>query len=480
VQSPRRNRANVLESTALHFPSPTRSLRLHPLTAFVALALAAGATGGVGASAPGATRATLAARHGHAPRSFAGAVPPAPLGVTRAVQNCNDSGSGSLREAYFLAGDQDTVDLGQLACSHITLTTGALSPPVNAPASVTLLGPASKQFVIDGSGIDSVLIHRGTGTLLINHLTITNGKHLGAYGGGCIYSAGTVALIASTVSGCRLTSTGNSVARGGAIFAKVDVSLLFSSVTGSTVYSPGSHSAGGGIYARKASLIRSAVSGNTASSAPSYALGGGVFTTSSLYAQSSTISGNSASEGAAAFGDSALIIDSTISGNDAFAVGGVYARSYAQVYNSTIVKNTSFLSDYAAGLFVATANSITLQSSIVALNSIDATVVDIGASGAATTIVGANNLITAVAAGITVAGGTIVADPQIGPLGDNGGPTQTHALRWNSPAIDHGNNLRPLDFDQRGIERVKGASADIGAFEFVEAIFGNNFDPEIN
>jgi len=463
----------------LHSPSLARSLRLRPLTAVVALALAAGATGGVGASSPGATRAPVAAPHGHAARPFAGTVPLAPQGITRTVQNCNDSGSGSLREAYFLAGDQDTVDLGHLACSRITLTTGALSPPVNPPASVTLLGPASKQFVIDGSGIDSVLIHRGAGTLLINGLTITNGKHLGAYGGGCIYSAGNVALIGSTVSGCRLTSTGNSVARGGAIFAKVDVSLLFSSVTGSTVYSPGSHSAGGGIYARKASLIRSAVSGNAASSAPSYALGGGVFTTSSLYAQSSTISGNSASEGAAVFSGSAVIIDSTISGNDASAVGGVYARNYAQVYNSTIVKNTSFLTDYAAGLFVAAPNNITLQSSIVALNSIDATVVDIGASGVATTIVGANNLVTAVAAGITVPNGTIVADPQIGLLGNNGGPTQTHALRWNSPAIDHGNNLRPLDFDQRGFERVTGASVDIGAFEFVDAIFDNGFDPVI-
>jgi hypothetical protein len=462
-----------------HFAHPVRSLRLRPLTAFVTLALAAGATPGVGASDSGAARATVAAPNGHAAGLLAGTVPLAPLGITRIVENCNDSGPGSLREAYFLAGDQDTVDLRQLACSHITLTTGALSPPVaGAPANVTLVGPGT-QFVVDGNGIDSVLIHRGTGSLVINGLTVTNGHHVGAYGGGCIYSAGSVSLIGSTVSACHLTSTGSSVARGGAIFAKKDVSLLFSSVTDSTVYSPGSHSAGGGIHATTVFLGHSAVSGNTASSYPSYALGGGVFTTSSLYAQTSTISGNSASEGAAAFSGSAMIVDSTISGNDAFAVGGVYALSDARVYNSTIVKNTSFLADYAAGLFVVAPNNITLQSSIVALNSIDATVIDIGASGAATTIAGANNLITAVAGGITVPDDTIVADPQLGPLANNGGPTQTHALRWNSLAIDHGNNLRALSFDQRDVERVTGASADIGAFEFVDAIFHNRFDPEL-
>src|SRR5262249_34056431 len=50
-------------------------------------------------------------------------------------------------------------------------------------------------------------------------------------------------------------------------------------------------------------------------------------------------------------------------------------------------------------------------------------------------------------------------DPLLDPLADNGGPTQTHALRPGSPAIDHGSNPLNLPTDQRGLFRVFGAGA---------------------
>jgi hypothetical protein len=49
------------------------------------------------------------------------------------------------------------------------------------------------------------------------------------------------------------------------------------------------------------------------------------------------------------------------------------------------------------------------------------------------------------------------------PLQDNGGPTETHALRPGSPAIDAG-SLDCPPTDQRGEARPVGA-CDIGAFE---------------
>ena len=58
-------------------------------------------------------------------------------------------------------------------------------------------------------------------------------------------------------------------------------------------------------------------------------------------------------------------------------------------------------------------------------------------------------------------------DPLLGPLADNGGPTQTLAVLAGSPALDAGNNALSLNFDQRGagFARVSGTAADIGAFE---------------
>jgi hypothetical protein len=68
-------------------------------------------------------------------------------------------------------------------------------------------------------------------------------------------------------------------------------------------------------------------------------------------------------------------------------------------------------------------------------------------------------------------------DPVLGPLANNGGTTQTHALLPGSPAIDAGssggcrdNVGAQLATDQRGFPRpALGGSAlrcDIGAFEY--------------
>jgi CSLREA domain-containing protein len=61
--------------------------------------------------------------------------------------------------------------------------------------------------------------------------------------------------------------------------------------------------------------------------------------------------------------------------------------------------------------------------------------------------------------------GTIASprDPLLGPLQNNGGPTDTHALLGGSPAINAADDSRALRVDQRGFSRV--GVADIGAFE---------------
>ena len=73
-------------------------------------------------------------------------------------------------------------------------------------------------------------------------------------------------------------------------------------------------------------------------------------------------------------------------------------------------------------------------------------------------------------------------DPLLGPLADNGGPTETHALLAGSPAIDAGNPgvlFNPAEFDQRGSpfarvvdgDAIVGARIDIGAFEDNSSLF---------
>jgi hypothetical protein len=80
----------------------------------------------------------------------------------------------------------------------------------------------------------------------------------------------------------------------------------------------------------------------------------------------------------------------------------------------------------------------------------------------------------------------LITNPSIGPLGQNGGPTATHALLSGSPAIEAGNPAGcawdddgipgtpdvPLDHDQRGYLRPFDAYGggnpicDVGAYEY--------------
>ena len=58
------------------------------------------------------------------------------------------------------------------------------------------------------------------------------------------------------------------------------------------------------------------------------------------------------------------------------------------------------------------------------------------------------------------------ANPLLGPLANNGGPTLTHALLAGSPAINAGINPLALAFDQRGTGFARSSGVtDIGAFE---------------
>ena len=56
-------------------------------------------------------------------------------------------------------------------------------------------------------------------------------------------------------------------------------------------------------------------------------------------------------------------------------------------------------------------------------------------------------------------------NPELGSLGNYGGPTPTIPLLPDSPAIDHANPTNFPSIDQRGYPRPYGPSPDIGAFE---------------
>ena len=245
----------------------------------------------------------------------------------------------------------------------------------------------------------------------------------------------------ANVSIDRVTLLGGSVnSYGGRIYARTSsVAVTNSTIAGNIA------TTGGGIHVNSStvSVVNSTISGNSTNN--SLGFGGGIAVfggTSSLELTNSTITGNSSDGdggGLSAFGARQVSLrNSLVSGNSA---GSIYRGNELYLYGNTIVSLRNNLlgdsSQTTERAFYGTQPSSTIN--IIATSN--------------------GNTPTPIA--------SILA-----PFGNNGGPTQTHGLVENSPAIDAGDDLicaeaQVNNLDQRGVPRPVGPSCDIGSFEGV-------------
>ncbi|MCA2756305.1 MAG: hypothetical protein IM467_18475, partial [Microcystis sp. M137S2] len=307
----------------------------------------------------------------------------------------------------------------------------------------------------DGGGINNT----GTGALTLTNSTVSGNTSSDAGGG--IFSNGAMTLINSTVSGNTTLFAGGIVSFGA-------VTLTNSTVSANT---------GGGIFSNGAvTLTNSIVSGNTSRN-----VGGGIVSFGAVTLTNSIVSGNTSSNagGGIVSNGAVTLTNSTVSGNTAGSVGGgIWGNDGGMITNSTITNNTANVIGIGSivgngGIFLNN-GTFTITNSIVAGNFKGTTVQDLGSNTAGVGFTnGGNNLIGAndgFAATFPTSSliGTIAnpINPQLAPLGNYGGTTQTHALLPNSPALNAGNNANaPVGNDQRGATRIFGGVVDIGAFE---------------
>ncbi|MBV6403049.1 MAG: hypothetical protein CNIPEHKO_03372 [Anaerolineales bacterium] len=158
----------------------------------------------------------------------------------------------------------------------------------------------------------------------------------------------------------------------------------------------------------------------------------------------------------------------TFSANSAAVGGGGmfnYFNSNPTLTNVTFSANSAV--NNGGGMFNDNSSSPTLTNVIIA-NSTGGG--DCYNNGGTLNAASANNLIEDAfnTCGLTDgSNGNIVGqDPNLGPLANNGGFTQTFALQAGSPAIDAGTNAGCPSDDQRGFLRPIGSTCDIGAYEY--------------
>jgi CSLREA domain-containing protein len=211
-----------------------------------------------------------------------------------------------------------------------------------------------------------------------------------------------------------------------------------------------------------------------------------------------TISGGSSGYGGAIHnGGTLTVTDSTITGNKAtYWGGGIKNAGTLTLTNVTISGNTS--KQHGGGLYNYS-NTATLTNVTITANTADSDANGSGDGGGIArysgyvyiknTIIAGNtdsspstkrpdcsgtlksqghNLIQNTT-GCTISGtttGNITGQSaSLDPLQNYGGPTATHRLRDDSPAIEAGTNSGCPAADQRGVSRPRGLTCDMGAFE---------------
>lgn len=374
------------------------------------------------------------------------------------VLNVNDGGAGSLRQAIAdMVTQVDAVIFsGSLFSTPQTLTlTGGELQIDNTNGPFYISGPGASLLTISGNNQGRVFNIGANANVTLSGLRISGGNSPG--NGGSIYNSGRLAVTNSTV-------TGNSAASfGGGIFNNDGAVLNFSNSASMN----NSAATGGGIFnSMNGSLAvnGSTVSGNSASSG----FGGGITNNAgTMTLSNSTISGNNG--GGIFNGGTGSLNNSTISGNTATYGGGIFSNVLLNLTHTTIANNTA--TTYGGGIYT-NAGTVNAFNSIIADNISDT---GIAPDFSGNLVSQGNNLIENTN-GTTITGTTtgniLGRDPLLLPLNNYGGLTQTHALRYNSPATDKAGGFAS-GIDQRGRFRTynfigipnPAGGADIGAFE---------------
>ena len=358
-----------------------------------------------------------------------------------------------------------------------TITLGST---ITISSDTTIDGTGQNVTISGGNAIGVFAVQAGV-KFSVNKFTIANGNS--SYGGGIYSYHGTVTVSNSTFSGDSAGSwggaignvdgsltvvhslfSGNSAASGGAIhsdgIAFPDVTTL---IVRNSTFSGNSAETGGAIHNHygKLTVSDSTFSGNTA------AYGGAVTNEGPSAPQSTaTLTGSTFSANSATFGGGIYtsygtmsVSNSTLSSNSAGDTGGGINNSYGSTL--TLI-NTTFSGNRATsggGIFNYDTSTLTLRNTIVA-NSATGGNCAIGVGGSLTD--GGGNLRWPSTDSSCM--GSFV-DPNLGPLQDNDGPTQTMALGVGSLAIGGAVAANCPISDQRGFPRPFTFPCSIGAFE---------------
>lgn len=352
------------------------------------------------------------------------------------------------------------ITLPALPTGNYVLSLGELT--IALAANITIIGDGqgntTLDTIVDGNNASRIFKIPGGAGLTLNNLRLQNGAHTAdgpLSGGGGIYNLGTVIAQNVTLSDNKGIDAAGNASYGGGIFNPGgSLTLNYCTLINNLAAN------GGGLFNNGTATIKNVTFDNNIAGSGS-GVGGGIYNSGTLITlEKTTVHGSAAGTGGGIFNDGIIkeLTNVTLSGNVVTGSGGgIYNGSISTegvVAQATLTNVT--LSDNTAanggGIFNKTGNTFNLKNTIVSGS------VGGNCSGALTS--NGHNLENGTSCGLSFTG-DLNADPNLGPLLNNGGPTLTQTI-GNVIAKDVGTGCPATD--QRGYPRSPDA-CDIGAYE---------------
>ena len=366
---------------------------------------------------------------------------------------------------------------------------GTVVIPVNThviDVGESVIVDGGNRVVLDGGDALQLFYVLDGANLHVRKIELANGRF---FAGGAIYNQGSLTVESATFTSNDAEAFGS----GGAIYNDANAQLTVFDSTfrlnsaqagGGAIQNLGNlevsvsrfenNSAGldGGAIQNnggEASVDRSTLSVNFAVNGAGIELNGGNF----LIRRSTLLGNESSGQGGGIrnISGTLTIENATLLGNVAGTGGGVYTEDTTSFLNSTLHINKAFA---GGALYRFTASSVTAKNTIFALSlepgSINA---QLNCDGAQPLISNGNNLSSDNSCNLNLASDQPASNPLLGPIANNGGPTQTLLPLAGSLAIDAGSNTGCPTLDQRGGVRPRNGGSgfvrcDIGAVEVPE------------
>jgi len=335
-----------------------------------------------------------------------------------------------------------------------------------------LLNGSSDTVTITNSTFDhNSVVHNGgglenEGKVTINHSAFTN--NMATVDGGGLASSrfGINLAITVTISNSIFDHNSAPNGNGGGLFNNGLLSITNSSFTRNSTFQCGGLDNNGVAHISNSTFARNSTTGSGG--------GGGLCNLGTLTVAKSTFANNSGFIGGGLANESLQpdaflsITNSTFAGNLASFQGGAIGNSGKVIIAfSTFAKNTAPTGN-GGGIENVSSGILKIKASIVAKNTGG------NCAGSGTTTDDGYNLEGSTDCGFTASTDLQNKNPLLGPLANNGGPTQTLALASTSPAVDQvpSTVCAAVATDQRGVTRPDGteSACDIGAYEHLDQL----------